>query len=100
MRTMYKSIGIFYKTLKHEVLDSIVVSIPACHAGDRGSIPRRGVVTLFFFFYFVLFFVFRFLLSFSCMSLASEPKIPEHQSTHILMKNIKRSWLKFFAVSS
>ena len=23
-------------------LDSIVVSIPACHAGDRGSIPRRG----------------------------------------------------------
>ena len=24
--------------------DSIVVSIPACHAGDRGSIPRRGVI--------------------------------------------------------
>ena len=23
-------------------LDSIVVSIPACHAGDRGSISRRG----------------------------------------------------------
>ncbi len=23
-------------------LVSIVVSIPACHAGDRGSIPRRG----------------------------------------------------------
>ena len=23
---------------------SIVVSIPACHAGDRGSIPRRGVL--------------------------------------------------------
>jgi hypothetical protein len=22
--------------------DSITVSIPACHAGDRGSIPRRG----------------------------------------------------------
>ena len=22
---------------------SIVVSIPACHAGDRGSIPRLGV---------------------------------------------------------
>ena len=22
--------------------DSIVASIPACHAGDRGSIPRRG----------------------------------------------------------
>ncbi len=26
----------------HLILDSIVVSIPACHAGDRGSIPRRG----------------------------------------------------------
>ena len=24
------------------ILVSIVVSIPACHAGDRGSIPRRG----------------------------------------------------------
>ena len=24
------------------VLVSIVVSIPACHAGDRGSIPRQG----------------------------------------------------------
>ena len=29
------------------VLDSIVVSIPACHAGDRGSIPRRGGNVLF-----------------------------------------------------
>ena len=26
--------------------DSIVVSIPACHAGDRGSIPRRGAMIL------------------------------------------------------
>ena len=26
----------------YRILDSIVVSIPACHAGDRGSIPRRG----------------------------------------------------------
>ena len=26
----------------YPILDSIVVSIPACHAGDRGSIPRRG----------------------------------------------------------
>ena len=24
------------------VRGSLVVSIPACHAGDRGSIPRRG----------------------------------------------------------
>ena len=26
------------------VLDSIVVSIPACHAGDQGSIPCRGAL--------------------------------------------------------
>ena len=25
-----------------QIRDSIVVSIPACHAGDRGSIPRHG----------------------------------------------------------
>ena len=30
-----------------QIRDSIVVSIPACHAGDPGSIPGRGV-----FFYF------------------------------------------------
>ena len=29
------------------IRDSIVVSIPACHAGDPGSIPGRGA---FFFF--------------------------------------------------
>ena len=29
--------------LQRHLHDSIVVSIPACHAGDRGSIPRRGV---------------------------------------------------------
>ena len=32
------------------VLGSIVVSIPACHAGDRGSIPRRGGAEFFFLF--------------------------------------------------
>ena len=32
--------------------DSIVVSIPACHAGDRGSIPRRGA------FFFVIIFIY------------------------------------------
>ena len=32
--------------------DSIVVSIPACHAGDRGSIPRRGA---FFYFRYYLY---------------------------------------------
>ena len=29
------------------ILGSIVVSIPACHAGDRGSIPRRGAINYF-----------------------------------------------------
>ena len=28
--------------VEYLILDSIEVSIPACHAGDRGSIPRRG----------------------------------------------------------
>ena len=32
------------------VRGSIVVSTPACHAGNRGSIPRRGVI-----FFFLLF---------------------------------------------
>ena len=30
------------------VCDSIVVSIPRCHRGDRGSIPRRAAFCLFF----------------------------------------------------
>ncbi len=33
----------FLSHMVYLILDSIVVSIPACHAGDRGSIPRRGV---------------------------------------------------------
>ena len=37
------------------ILGSIVVSIPACHAGDRGSIPRRGVWATIFFFSFYCF---------------------------------------------
>ena len=40
-----------------QVLGSIVVSIPACHAGDRGSIPRRGGLLQCFFS-----FLFSFLL--------------------------------------
>ena len=35
-----------------EILDSIVVSISACHAEDPGSIPGRGVLTFFFSFSF------------------------------------------------
>ncbi|KAL7445445.1 hypothetical protein ACHAXH_010059, partial [Discostella pseudostelligera] len=30
-----------------EIRDSIVASIPACHAGDRGSIPRHGELFAF-----------------------------------------------------
>ena len=32
----------FLSSFEYLILVSIVVSIPACHAGDRGSIPRRG----------------------------------------------------------
>ena len=39
------------------ILGSIVVSIPACHAGDRGSIPRRGEYLFFFSFFFSLYSV-------------------------------------------
>ena len=35
-----QSINCYY--IIQQILVSIVVSIPACHAGDRGSIPRRG----------------------------------------------------------
>ncbi len=38
---------LFAKAKQYQILDSIVVSIPACHAGDRGSIPRRGGYYLF-----------------------------------------------------
>ena len=31
------------------IFDSIVVSIPACHAGDRGSIPRQRDENFLFF---------------------------------------------------
>ena len=26
------------------IIDSIVVRVSACHAGDQGSIPRRGAI--------------------------------------------------------
>ena len=41
---------IFFHPIHSQVLVSIVVSIPACHAGDRVSIPRRGVLKFFLFF--------------------------------------------------
>lgn len=43
-----------YNDTFDHILGSIVVSIPACHAGDRGSIPRRGGFLFVFFFYFLL----------------------------------------------
>ena len=45
-----------FNILKAEILGSIVVSIPACHAGDRGSIPRRGE-GIFFSFFSICFFL-------------------------------------------
>ena len=47
----YFSVGLAWHVLfviEACVLGSIVVSIPACHAGDRGSIPRRGGTSFFF----------------------------------------------------
>ena len=38
-----------FKVRSRVFLVSIVVSIPACHAGDRGSIPRRGDYNTTFF---------------------------------------------------
>jgi hypothetical protein len=37
-----------------QIRHSIVASIPACHAGDRGSIPRVGVLLHFVFFQVLL----------------------------------------------
>ena len=39
IKKLIKYSQLFYLYIR----DSIVVSIPACHAGDRGSIPRLGV---------------------------------------------------------
>ena len=40
----WSNLNLVLRTFSHryQFLGSIVVSIPACHAGDRGSIPRRG----------------------------------------------------------
>ena len=42
-----------YQQLTANIRGSIVVSIPACHAGDPGSIPGSGV-SIFFSFFFLL----------------------------------------------
>ena len=51
------------------VLGSIVVSIPACHAGDRGSIPRRGGAEFFFPLYFDSCTCDRYFLRIFCLQL-------------------------------
>ena len=38
------------KNCGHHIRVSIVVSIPACHAGDPGSIPGHGALFVSFFF--------------------------------------------------
>ena len=44
----YEWIAHIYHSVAYQLfLVSIVVSIPACHAGDRGSIPRQGVHNFF-----------------------------------------------------
>ena len=46
--------GIIILILKHQLfLGSIVVSISACHAEDRGSIPRQGGHDFVFCFLFI-----------------------------------------------
>ena len=42
-RTLFNLKFFLFQQLQYLILVSIVVSIPACHAGDRGSIPQRGV---------------------------------------------------------
>ena len=48
---LFLIITLFSTKIASQILVSIVVSIPACHAGDRGSIPRRGVLKIFLDFY-------------------------------------------------
>ena len=52
-----------FHAFRYQVLGSIVVSIPACHAGDRGSIPRRGGEDSFSFIYYYYYFFFPFFSS-------------------------------------
>ncbi len=42
VHNILNSMYIICEHLNNQFRDSIVASIPACHAGDRGSIPRRG----------------------------------------------------------
>ena len=48
----------------NKFLGSIVVSIPACHAGDRGSIPRRGGCFVYYRFFGLIYNTYIFYQSF------------------------------------
>ena len=41
-QTVFALMYFIFSSNWHNIRDSIVASIPACHAGDRGSIPRLG----------------------------------------------------------
>ena len=49
MSTLDKNIHKYKNLAETPIRFSIVVSIPACHAGDRGSIPRHGELFYTFF---------------------------------------------------
>ena len=71
-RQSFAHYNYLFPTENHrEFLGSIVVSIPACHAGDRGSIPRRGVRNFFRVFFFIFSSMRAFHKAFStCVQLA------------------------------
>ena len=58
-----------FPMMMSRVLGSIVVSIPACHAGDRGSIPRRGGAESFFLFILTRALVIDISSAFFCLQL-------------------------------
>jgi hypothetical protein len=59
------------KKHRHRSRCSIVVSIPACHAGDPGSIPGNGV----FFCIFVSFYFFLSVLPGPCLAMAATHRV-------------------------
>ena len=55
--TLYVCLSLNFNTTFVVIFDSVVVSVSARHAGDRGSIPRRGGFILM-----AIFGVFRLIL--------------------------------------
>ena len=96
------------------IRDSIVASIPACHAGDRGSIPRRGkytIVILFVLFrncpFWTLFtptskpnHTYEYLLYFMFLRLSKTTRIPRRLQVRVLTdENLRQSQRKNRAFS-